>query len=221
MDRIIIPVSRSSAVISKTYRRLFAKITQVACFEVSSGDKVPLEENYEKKLGDTRIPKLRQETQHRRRRRVPEQFSHYSKLPFSFHNIVRPRMILRDGMLWCASQARQKGYSYRSRRVILTRNLRRTVGTCDSAPEAGDSKWEMARCNYMKGFYMSFDMAASSHSPLRIPSFYCRTTCSSWSSKVPGQNYVTSFLWRIPICRAWLAHHNMSPRKNMCGLTTL
>ena len=28
-------------------------------------------------------------------------------------------------------------------------------------------------------------------------------------------------LYENPICRAWLAHHNMSPRKNMCGLTTL
>ena len=112
VDRIIILVSRSSAVISQSYRRLFVKIAQVTCFEVSSEDKVPLEENYEKKLGDTRIPKLRQETQHMRRRRVPERLSHYSKnLSFCFHNIVRPHMFLREDMLWCASQARQIGFS--------------------------------------------------------------------------------------------------------------
>ena len=28
-------------------------------------------------------------------------------------------------------------------------------------------------------------------------------------------------LYENPICRAWLAHHNMSSRKNMCGLTIL
>ena len=41
----------------------------------------------------------------------------------------------------------------------------------DAGQEAGDSKWEIARCCYMKGFYMFFDMAASSYSPLRISSF--------------------------------------------------
>ena len=29
-------------------------------------------------------------------------------------------------------------------------------------PEAGGLKWEIARCCYMKGFYMFFDMASSS-----------------------------------------------------------
>ena len=61
-------------------------------------------------------------------------------------------------------------------------------------PEAGDSKWEMARCCYMKGFYMFFDMAASSHSPLRISSSGGRTTCSYCPTKVPGQNYSTRSL---------------------------
>ena len=41
----------------------------------------------------------------------------------------------------------------------------------DAGQEAGDSKWEIARCCYMKGFYIFFDMAASSYSPLRISSF--------------------------------------------------
>ena len=48
----------------------------------------------------------------------------------------------------------------------------------DAGQEAGDSKWEIARCCYMKGFYIFFDMAASSYSPLRISSFGGRTTCS-------------------------------------------
>ncbi len=53
-------------------------------------------------------------------------------MSFSFHNIVRPHMFLREDMLWCASQARQKGFSYRSRRVILTGDLGRTAGTVET-----------------------------------------------------------------------------------------
>jgi len=44
------------------------KNSQVAGFGILLGDKIPLEEKYEKKLGDTRIPKLRQENQPMRRR---------------------------------------------------------------------------------------------------------------------------------------------------------
>ena len=54
------------------------KVPNTKCFRVSSGDKMPLEENYEKKLDDTRIPKLRQEIQPMRRRSVPERLNHYS-----------------------------------------------------------------------------------------------------------------------------------------------
>ena len=104
---------------------------------------------------------------------VPELLSHYSKkFSFSFHNVVRQHMILCEDMLWCASQARQRGYSYRSRRIILTRNLGGTVRTCGSAPGAGDSKWGMARCCHIKEHVKTFHIAASSHFPLRISSFW-------------------------------------------------
>ena len=66
----------------------------------SSGDKIPLEENYEKKLGASNHFPLCQENQPMRRRGLAKHLSHHSKkLSFSFHNIVRPHMFLREGML--------------------------------------------------------------------------------------------------------------------------
>ena len=86
--------------ISKSCQRVIMKNSHVAGFGILSGDKITFEESYEKKLGDTRIPKVHQEIQPRRRRGVPELLSHYSKkLSFSFHNIVRPHMFLREDML--------------------------------------------------------------------------------------------------------------------------
>ena len=100
MNRIMISVSGSRAVISKSCQRVFVKIARVKYSGVSSGDKVRLVEDYEKKMGDIRIQNLRQETQHMRRRRVPERLSQYSKkLSFSFHNIVRTNMVTCEDVL--------------------------------------------------------------------------------------------------------------------------
>ena len=74
--------------------------SHVAGFGILSGDKIPLEENYEKKLGASNHFPLCQENQLMRRRGVPELLSHYSKkLSFSFYNVVRPHMFLRGDML--------------------------------------------------------------------------------------------------------------------------
>ena len=65
------------------------KNSHVAGFEILPGDKIPLEDSYEKKLGDTRILVPCQENQPMRRRDLAERLNHYSKkLSFSFYNIV-------------------------------------------------------------------------------------------------------------------------------------
>ena len=112
------------------------------------------------------------------------------KLSFSFHNIVRPHMFLREDMLWCASQARQKGFSYRSRRVILVRNLACIVLTSASASEAGDSKWGIARCCHIKEHVKTFHIAASSHFPLRISSFWPPSFARTSSTPAPSEKWV-------------------------------
>jgi len=55
------------------------KNSHAAGFGILSGDKIPLEENYEKKLGASNHFPLCQENQPMRRRGVPELLSHYSK----------------------------------------------------------------------------------------------------------------------------------------------
>ncbi len=55
------------------------KNAHVAGFGILSGDKIPLEKNYEKKLDHTTIPKVRQEIQPIARRGLPECLSHGSE----------------------------------------------------------------------------------------------------------------------------------------------
>ena len=140
-----------------------------------------------------------------RRRGLPERISYYSKkLSFSFHNIVRPHMFLREDMLWCASQARQKGFSYRSRRVILVRNLACIVLTSASAPEAGDSKWGMARCCHIKEYVKTFQQhLAISH--FESPASGRRPSRAHWQRRLHRrmQNKLATAHW-IYVFNNWI-----------------
>ena len=79
---------------------MIMKNSHVAGFVILSGDKIPLEENYEKKLGASDYFPLCQENQHMRRCGLAERLSHYpKKLSFSFYNIVRPHMIVCEDVL--------------------------------------------------------------------------------------------------------------------------
>ena len=90
----------------------------------------------------------------------------------------------------------------------------------DGLPGAGDLKWEIVRWCHMKGVYIFLNMAVSNYSQFESPASgaepLVRTMQARFRTRISRR-----LLYGNPFCRAWLAHHNMSSHKIICGLTIL